>query len=121
MIAEVINRPIEQLIIKYRKTQAIEKLNSARPFDTKYRVNIHKMIPMQSGLGGGSSNSGTVINALNQYLKLNLSDEELNELYEEIPMGRAATPAEIAKCIKKLSEMPAYVTGQIITADGGWT
>ena len=50
-----------------------------------------------------------------------LSDEELNELYEEIPMGRAATPGEIAKCILKLSEMPAYVTGQIITADGGWT
>ena len=50
-----------------------------------------------------------------------LSEEELNELYEEIPMGRAATPGEIAKCIKKLSEMPSYVTGQIITADGGWT
>ena len=50
-----------------------------------------------------------------------LSEEELTELCEEIPMGRASSPKEIARCIKKLSEMPLYVTGQILTADGGWT
>ena len=49
------------------------------------------------------------------------SKEEMNELFEQIPIGRAASPIEIAKCIVKVSEMPSYITGQIITADGGWT
>ena len=47
--------------------------------------------------------------------------DKLNDLFEQIPIGRAATPKEIAKSISKLAEMPGYVTGQIITADGGWT
>ncbi|MBR4412762.1 MAG: SDR family oxidoreductase, partial [Lachnospiraceae bacterium] len=70
-----------------------------------------------SGISVNAVSPGLVDTPMNSHL----SDEELNELYEEIPMGRAATPTEIAKCILKLSEMPAYVTGQIITADGGWT
>ncbi|MBO4347809.1 MAG: SDR family NAD(P)-dependent oxidoreductase [Lachnospiraceae bacterium] len=70
--------------------------------------------------------SGISVNALapglvDTPMNSHLSDDELNELFEQIPIGRAATPQEIATCILKLSEMPKYVTGQIITADGGWT
>ena len=65
-------------LLKYNlATKTIDKMSDMYHFNNKFRVTIHKVIPMQSGLGGGSSNSGTVINALNQYLKLNLSNDEL--------------------------------------------
>ena len=70
-----------------------------------------------SGISVNAISPGLVDTPMNSHL----SDDELNDLFDQIPMGRAATAGEIAKCIIKLSEMPSYVTGQIITADGGWT
>jgi len=49
-----------------------------------------------------------------------LSSEEKEALSEEIPLGRWGTPEEIAECIYFLSsEASSYLTGQVITADGG--
>lgn len=65
-------------LFKYNiATYAIEKIHRLHPFENKFRITIHKVIPMQAGLGGGSSNAGCVLNAVNQYLKLGLSNEEL--------------------------------------------
>ena len=65
-------------LIQYNvATSALDKMQSMYKFYNKFRVTIHKVIPMQSGLGGGSSNAATVINAANSYLKLNLPYEEL--------------------------------------------
>ena len=49
-------------------------------FTTKFRVYIHKVIPMQAGLGGGSSNAAFTMKAVCSMLKLNVTDEELMEL-----------------------------------------
>lgn len=49
-------------------------------FSTKFRVYIHKVIPMQAGLGGGSSNAAFTMKAVCQMLKLNATDEELMEM-----------------------------------------
>ena len=49
-----------------------------------------------------------------------LSPEEQESLLEEIPAGRMGTPAEAADLVLKISEAPAYLTGQIIRLDGGW-
>ena len=49
-------------------------------FSTKFRVYIHKVIPMQAGLGGGSSNAAFTMKAVCSMLKLNSTDEELMEL-----------------------------------------
>ncbi len=70
-----------------------------------------------SGISVNALSPGLVDTPMNSHL----SDEEMNELFEQIPIGRAASPIEIAKCIVKVSEMPSYITGQVITADGGWT
>ena len=68
-------------LFKYNiATTAIEKMQAKYGFTNKFRITIHKVIPMQSGLGGGSSNAGVVINAVNSYLKLNLPYEELVSL-----------------------------------------
>ncbi len=49
------------------------------------------------------------------------SDEERIALAEEIPMGRFGTPKEVADLVLDLSQKHNYLTGQIITLDGGWT
>lgn len=49
-----------------------------------------------------------------------LDPDELSALCEEIPYNRMATPKEAAMCIKKLLEMPSYLTGEILKFDGGW-
>ncbi len=48
------------------------------------------------------------------------SEDELESLKEQIPCGRLGTPEEIAEVIHHIGVLPSYVTGQIITADGGW-
>ena len=48
------------------------------------------------------------------------SAEEQTALEEEIPIGRYGTTEEAAECIYRLATAPAYLTGQILTMDGGW-
>lgn len=49
------------------------------------------------------------------------SKEERAQLEEEIPAGRFGTPEEVAELALSLATSSAYLTGQIITLDGGWT
>ena len=49
------------------------------------------------------------------------SEEDRLALAEEIPSGRFGTPEEVANLVLTLAEGHAYLTGQIITLDGGWT
>lgn len=46
--------------------------------------------------------------------------EERQELADEIPAGRFGTPEEVAALALQLATGPEYLTGQIITLDGGW-
>lgn len=48
------------------------------------------------------------------------SAEERLLLTEEIPAGRFGTPKEAALLALSLVTAPSYLTGQIITLDGGW-
>ena len=48
------------------------------------------------------------------------SVEELQYLIDEIPANRLGQPNEVADLALYLAEAPAYLTGQIITIDGGW-
>ena len=48
------------------------------------------------------------------------SEEDLQLLAEEIPCDRLGDPAEVADLAIYLAHSPAYLTGQIITIDGGW-
>ena len=58
---------------------------------------------------------GIVETEMNSYL----SDQEKNEIKEEIPLNRIGKPSDIAKCVKWLIE-DNYTTGQIISINGGW-
>jgi len=49
-----------------------------------------------------------------------LSDERRAEIQRQIPLGRVATPAEVASAVTWLaSDAAAYVTGAVIPVDGG--
>ncbi len=49
------------------------------------------------------------------------TEEERQALIEEIPTGRFGAPEEVATLALQLSFGHPYLTGQIITLDGGWT
>lgn len=49
----------------------------------------------------------------------NLSKETIEEIKQEIPLGKIGKPEDIGKCIKWLIE-DNYTTGQIISINGGW-
>lgn len=49
-----------------------------------------------------------------------ISAEDMEALCSEIPADRIGKPEEVAKLALQLAEAPEYMTGQIITIDGGW-
>lgn len=76
---------------------AIDTLAAKHGFKNRFRVDIHKVIPIQAGLGGGSSNAASVMKALNQKLNLKMSDDELiqiaSKLGADIPFFIKCVPA----------------------------
>lgn len=49
------------------------------------------------------------------------SQDELNEVVDDIPSGRMGTPEDIANGVLFLSdEKSSYIQGQILRIDGGW-
>ena len=80
-------------------TFSIEKLHSIYHFNDKFRILIHKVIPIQAGLGGGSSNAACTMKAVNSMLKLGATDEELIEISKslgcDIPFFIKCKPARV--------------------------
>ena len=48
------------------------------------------------------------------------TDEEKEDIIQEIPVDRMGRPTEVAEMVYAISHMPSYTTGQIFTIDGGW-
>ena len=70
-----------------------------------------------SGISVNAVSCGVIDTDMN---RKHLSDEDLDELQAEIPMGRMGEAWEVAELVLMLSMAPVYMTGQIITIDGGW-
>ncbi len=49
-----------------------------------------------------------------------LSMSDLEILKGEIPADRIGTTIEVAKMVHHIIDAPSYLTGQIVTLDGGW-
>ena len=58
---------------------------------------------------------GIIDTDMNKYL----TEDELEEIKNEIPLGKIGEPIDIARCVKWLIE-DRYTTGQVIKIDGGW-
>ena len=76
-------------------------------------------------LGKELAPSGITVNAIacgviDTDMNRCFSEEELEALIQEIPAGRMGTPAEVAQLTLTLCSGHSYLTGQVITLDGGW-
>lgn len=69
-----------------------------------------------SGIRVNAVAFGAIDTSMNQFL----SPEERSGLEDEIPAGRFGTPAEAGDLIADLALNHPYLTGQIISMDGGW-
>jgi 3-oxoacyl-[acyl-carrier protein] reductase len=59
---------------------------------------------------------------MTEMTKKNNSDNEINQIKKEIPLGRLALPEEIAEIVFFLgSNKNTYITGQKVIIDGGFT
>lgn len=56
---------------------------------------------------------------INTEMNKNLSNQEIDQIKEEIPLERIGKTVDIAKCIEWLIE-DEYTTGQVISINGGW-
>lgn len=68
-----------------------------------------------SNISVNAISCGVIDTQMNQFL----SPEERNALEEEIPAGRFGTTEEVADLAYALTTTSPYLTGQIITLDGG--
>ncbi len=59
--------------------------------------------------------------AIDTDMNSRLNAEERIELESAIPLGRMGTSEEVAQLAYMIYSMNEYMTGQIITLDGGWT
>ena len=59
---------------------------------------------------------GAIDTSMNAFLEA----DEMQALINEIPAGRLGRPEEAAAMIRLIAQAPEYLTGQIITLDGGW-
>ncbi len=69
-----------------------------------------------SGIRVNAAAFGAIDTSMNQFL----SPQEKQSLTEEIPLGRFGTPGEAAALLYDLAVNHPYLTGQVITMDGGW-
>lgn len=64
--------------------------------------------------------NGVAFGVIDTDMNACFSGEEMTALEEEIPMGRMGKAQEAGEIIRQLVNAPDYLTGQIITVDGGW-
>ncbi len=64
--------------------QAIQKLRERYFFTQEFTIDIHKEIPTEAGLGGGSSDAAAVLKAIIEMLHLPVQEQELLEIAKEI-------------------------------------
>lgn len=58
--------------------------------------------------------------AIDTKMNSRLTPEDRELLYEEIPLGRMGTPKEAGDFIFDIAVNHPYLTGQVLTFDGGW-
>lgn len=64
--------------------------------------------------------NGVAFGVIDTSMNACFSEEEMEALREEIPADRLGSAKEAGEMIRQIILSPSYLTGQIITMDGGW-
>ena len=81
----------------------------------KANMQVNKLHRHAAGLVKAEKQSAMI-----EILEPLFTEEEKQALVEEIPADRMGTAQEAGELVVKLLESPDYLTGQVITMDGGW-
>lgn len=65
--------------------------------------------------------NGAAFGVINTDMNIGFSEQDMEALREQIPADRIGTAVEAGEMIRQIINAPSYMTGQIITMDGGWT
>ncbi|MBQ9990376.1 MAG: SDR family oxidoreductase [Lachnospiraceae bacterium] len=100
--------------------------NVGASMETAYSASKGGMNSLTRALARELAPSNIQVNAIacgmiDTQMNQGYSQEEIAAILEEIPMGRQGRPEEVAELALFLAHAPEYLTGQIITIDGGWT
>ena len=70
-----------------------------------------------SGITVNCVSPGMIETSMNSHL----SEEDIKEIEEEIPLKRQGTPKDVAEAVYFFaSDMADYITGQVMSVSGGW-
>lgn len=92
-----------------------------------YAATKAALINLTKSLSNEYARSGIRVNAvapgfIEGRMNSHYSTEDREEILEEIPEGRFGTPDDVAKTVVFLTgDDSAYITGQTISVDGGWS
>jgi len=104
--------PVDDRNLAYRAgLRILEKTRKRKGIE----IRIEKRIPVEAGLGGGSSNAASTLLGLNRLLGTGLSRGELmamaKELGADVPffvLGRPALATGIGETLQELAELPSF-------------
>ncbi|HEX2057129.1 MAG TPA: 3-oxoacyl-ACP reductase FabG [Actinomycetota bacterium] len=97
------------------------------PGQVSYSASKAGVIGLTKSLAREVARKGITVNAVapglvETELVAGLDERQRAELLDAIPCGRTGTPEEVAACVGFLcSQDAAYVTGAVLTVDGGMT
>ena len=86
--------------------QAVNCMRESYGIDKHFRIHVHKRIPTQAGLAGGSADAAAVMLAIRDLCKINVSDEEIAQLSKQIG-------ADVPFCVMRRSSVVKGI-GEII-------
>ena len=100
--------------------------NVGASLETAYSASKGGLNAFTKALAKELAPSSIAVNALacgviDTDMNSSFSKEDMDQLKSEIPADRIGTPAEVASLAVLLLKAPLYMTGQIVTMDGGWT
>lgn len=84
----------------------LDALRKEYGFKENFNIKVHKEIPIQAGLGGGSSNAAAVMKGFNKILKLNMDNDTMNHIGKtlgaDVPFCLLNKPAAVYGIGEKL-------------------
>ena len=95
----------------------------ANPGQANYAASKAGLIGLTRTVAAEVARRKVTVNAIAPgMIETEMTEDLSNGLLEAVPARRAGTPEEVAACVRFLaSDEAAYVTGSILTVDGGMT